>query len=113
MKLARTILAPILLLVLLLAQLAPARDVSVVPSKMPCCCHQAKCCCQSQPSSNSERVPAAAARTNTQSDWQIVTAVAEHIVSNFSSPQQNPMRIQPVVAAAIVPLYQRNCALLI
>src|ERR1700761_2111804 len=111
MKFARTILAPIILLALLLTQVAPAANASFATPRASCCCHQATCCCQSQPSSKSEPVPATAARAITQSDWQIVTPESERIVSSDFSPRHIHEHALLPVAAALIPLYQRNCAL--
>jgi hypothetical protein len=114
MKVARTILAPLLALALLLTQTAFFAEAMVSAKPASCGCHRAVCCCCQTPANpQSAPRPAAPARTLTQNDWQIVAAVLHHVSSNAAPSQPSFFQLRPSLEAAPVPLYQRDCALLI
>jgi hypothetical protein len=114
MKVARIILAPLLALALLLTQTAFFVEAMGAAKPVGCGCHKAVCCCCQTPANpQSAPRPAAPARTVTQNDWQIVAAVVEHLSSSAAQLQPSFSHLRLSLEAAPVPLYQRDCALLI
>jgi hypothetical protein len=112
MKLARIILAPLLALALLLTQIAPLADT--ITTVANCGCHRAVCCCCQMPAkSDSAPRPAAPARTFTQNDWQVVSAVVEQNFHGVDCLRPSPFHIWLPLEAATIPLYQWDCVLLI
>jgi hypothetical protein len=113
MKLSRTILAPLLALALILTQIAPFAEALSPAPQARCGCHLIVCCCQKQALPNSTPRPAAPARTVTQSDLQVVAAVLEQEFSSVAPPQPSQFHVRPSLGAAQIPLYRRDCVLLI
>jgi hypothetical protein len=113
MKLARTILAPLLALALLLTQTAFLAEAVTPAQPANCGCHKAVCCCQTPANPQSTPRPAAPARTLSQNDWQIVAAVVQNHSSSAAPSRPSCLDLLPSLVAAPVPLYQRDCALLI
>src|ERR1700722_7131279 len=113
MKVARNILAPLFALALLLSQTAFFAGATTSASQSNCGCHQAVCCCQTPASPQSTPRPAAPTRTVTQTDWQVVAAIVEHVSSGAAPSRPSFPLLAPSLEAAPVPLYQRDCALLI
>jgi hypothetical protein len=113
MKFARTILAPLFALALILTQIAPFAEAMAPAQKARCGCHRAVCCCQMPANPSSSPRPAAPARTVTQNDLQIVAAVVEQIFSSAAPTRPSHFHARPSLGAAPIPLYQRDCVLLI
>ncbi|HEV7927712.1 MAG TPA: hypothetical protein VGR14_20340 [Verrucomicrobiae bacterium] len=113
MKVARTVLAPLLALALLMSQSAFFAEAMPLAKASNCGCHKAVCCCQTPANPQSTPRPVAPARTVTQNDLQIIAAVVEHISSSAAPSRLSVPRHQASLEAAPVPLYQRDCALLI
>ena len=113
MKIARTILAPLLAFAFLLTQTAPFADAQSPAKPAGCCCHQAACCCAQTPANpNSAPRPAAPVRIVTH-DLRIVAAVIEQMFSSAAPSRPSVFRPRPSLEASPIPLYQRNCMLLI
>jgi hypothetical protein len=113
MKLARTILAPLLILAFVFTQSALFADGNSSAQTSNCGCHKAVCCCQAPGNPESTPRPAAPARSLNQNHWQIVAAIVEHLSSSVAPSRPFALQLQPFFKAAAVPLYQRDCALLI
>jgi len=113
MKVASYILAPLLALALLISQTAFFVE-AMAPAKAPhCSCHKTLCCCQTPADPQSTPRPATPARTVTQNDMRIVAAVVEYISSTAAPALLSVPRFQASIEAGPVPLYRRDCALLI
>jgi hypothetical protein len=114
MKPARIILAPLLALALMLTQIAPFANASAPARPADCGCHRAVCCCCHTPAKpDSAPRPAAPVRTLTQNDWQVVAAAVEQIFSPAAPSRPSCFPVRPLMEAAPIPLYQRDCVLLI
>jgi hypothetical protein len=113
MKVARTILAPLLALALLMSHSAFFAEAMPLAKASNCGCHKAVCCCQTPANPQSAPRPAAPARTVTQNDLQIAAAVVEYDSSSCTPSLLSFPHPRPSLEAAPVPLYQRDCALLI
>jgi hypothetical protein len=115
MKVARIILGPLLALAFLLKQAAPFADAMAAARPATCGCHLAVCCCcgQTPANPNSAPRPVAPARTITQNDWQIVAAAVEQMFSSAAPSRPSSFHARPSLGAAPIPLYQRDCVLLI
>jgi hypothetical protein len=110
MKLARIILVPLFALALLLTQIAP---FVVAPARVNCGCRLAVCCCCQTPANpNSAPQPAAPARTVTP-DLQMVATVVQQTFSSADSARLCAFHGRPSLEALPIPLYQRDCVLLI
>jgi hypothetical protein len=57
--------------------------------------------------------PATPARTLTQNDWQIIAAVAEQNFPGAACSRPSPFHARLSLETAPIPLYQRDCVLLI
>lgn len=113
MKIARYIAIPLFALALLLAQFAPFAQGMTRCGPAHCCCHGVACCCQTPANPNNARQPAAPNRSVTQNDLQVLAAVGEQIFSGGSTPRSSYFRAESSIDLTLIPLYQRNCALLI
>jgi len=113
MKIGRIILAPLLALALLLTQIAPFMGGPAPVKRAQCGCHLAVCCCCQTPvKPNSAPQPAPPARAIAQ-DVQIVTAVVEQIFTSATSSWPFAFHARSSLEAGAIPLYQRDCVLLI
>jgi hypothetical protein len=112
-KIARMILAPLLVVALLLTQTAPFANAMAPAKAATCGCHKTVCCCQKPAKSNSIPSPAAPARTVAQNDLQIVAAVVEQVLTGAAASRPSSFQPRSSSAACPIPLYQRNCTLLI
>jgi hypothetical protein len=113
MKLGRTILAPLFALALLLTQSLPFAATIASATQAGCGCHRAVCCCCEKSSDpDSAPRPATPVRTVAQNDLQIVAAV-EQILFAPLPPQPSYFHASPSQGTATIPLYRRDCVLLI
>jgi hypothetical protein len=113
MKVARNILASLFALALILTQIAPFAEAMAPAQTARCGCHRTVCCCQTPANPNSTPPPAAPARSVTQNDLQIVAAVIEQVFSSAAPPLPSHFHARPSLGGAPIPLYQRDCVLLI
>ena len=113
MKIARTIFAPLFALALVLTQIAPFAEAMAPIRQARCGCHLAVCCCQKPAHPNPAQPPGAPARTVTQNDLQVVAAVVEQVFSSAAPPLPSHFHARPSLGGAPIPLYQRDCVLLI
>jgi len=113
MKVARTILAPLFALALILTQIAPFAVAMSSAQPARCGCHMVVCCCQKPANPNSAPRPAAPVRTVTQNDVRIVAAVVEQVFSSPAQAQPSYFCPRPSLGIAPIPLYQRDCVFLI
>jgi hypothetical protein len=114
MKVAMIILAPLLALAFLLTHSAPVADALAQAQRAHCGCHLAVCCCARTPAHpNSVPRPAAPARPLTQNDWPIMATVTEQMFSKAAPTRPAHLLARPRLGATPIPLYQRDCVLLI
>lgn len=113
MKLGRTILAPLFALALLLTQSLPFAAVTASATQAGCGCHRAVCCCcEKAADPDSAPSPVTPVRTAAQNDLQIVTAVEQLLFSPLP-PQPSNFHASSSHRTAAIPLYRRDCVLLI
>jgi hypothetical protein len=112
LKITKILIALLFSAVLMAGQFSFVTPAPAAQTPAKGCCTK-HCCCTKPTNSQSVPQPVAPTRTISQTDWQLVAAVAHHLMRSETVVQPVLSSHSPKVASLAVPLYQRNCTFLI